>query len=81
MVEDGAFTPVDEDERLSVPRGFRKMLEIPFLEALQGRRSRRFFTGAEIPDGVFAYKSKILPEPLSELERLLVVGACGGGIG
>ena len=34
--------------------------------------------GAEIPDGVFAYKSKSPPGPLSELEKLLVVFACGG---
>jgi hypothetical protein len=34
--------------------------------------------GAEIPDGVFAYKSQHKPAPLSELERLLVVAACGG---
>jgi hypothetical protein len=34
--------------------------------------------GAEIPDGVFAYKSKQEPMPLSELEKLLVVAACGG---
>jgi hypothetical protein len=34
--------------------------------------------GAEIPDGVFAYKSKQDSMPLSELEKLLVVAACGG---
>lgn len=51
------------------------------VEALLGRRSRRFFMGAEIPDGVFAYKSKHGPVPLSELEKLLVVTACGGNTG
>jgi hypothetical protein len=54
------------------------MMSFGLVEALLGRRSRRFFMGAEIPDGVFAYKSKHLPIPLSELERLLVVLACGG---
>lgn len=37
--------------------------------------------GAEIPDGVFAYKSKHAPLPLSELEKLLVVTACAGNTG
>lgn len=59
-------------------RGFRQMLEFPLMEALLGRRSRRFFRGAEIPDGVFAYKSRHDPLPLTELEKLLVVSACGG---
>ena len=46
-----------------------------------GRRARRFFMGAEIPDGVLAYKSRHEPVPLSELEKLLVVTACGGNTG
>jgi hypothetical protein len=54
------------------------MLNFGLVEALLGRRSRRFFRGAEIPDGVFAYKSKHEPMPLTELEKLLVVAACGG---
>jgi hypothetical protein len=36
---------------------------------------------AEIPDGVLAYKSRHKPVPLSELEKLLVVTACGGNTG
>ncbi|MCF8126935.1 MAG: hypothetical protein K9N10_00325 [Deltaproteobacteria bacterium] len=62
----------------SVPPGFQDMLRFGFVDALLGRRSRRFFMGAEIPDGVFAYKSKHPHLPLSELEKLLVVMACGG---
>jgi hypothetical protein len=61
-----------------IPPGFEDMLSFPFIEALLGRRSRRFFMGAEIPDGVFTYKSRHEPVPLSELEKLLVVTACGG---
>ena len=34
--------------------------------------------GAEIPDGVFAYKSAHKPLPLTDLEKWLVVSACGG---
>jgi hypothetical protein len=51
------------------------------MEAIVGRRSRRFFAGAEIPDGVMAYKSKQPIFPLSELEKLLVVSVCGGNTG
>jgi hypothetical protein len=60
------------------PPGFHGIHDFGLIEALLGRRSRRFFMGAEIPDGVFAYKSKQEPLPLSELEKLLVVAACGG---
>jgi len=65
-------------QKLPLPPGFQDMLGFGLVEALLGRRSRRFFRGAEIPDGVFAYKSKHPPLPLSELEKLLVVLACGG---
>ncbi|MFD3001974.1 hypothetical protein ACFS7Z_16500 [Pontibacter toksunensis] len=64
-----------------LPPGFQDMMEFSLVEALLGRRSRRFFLGAEIPDGVFAYKSRHEPVPLSELEKLLVVTACGGNTG
>lgn len=65
-------------KRSGWPPGFQDMLDFGLIEAILGRRSRRFFLGAEIPDGVFAYTSKHPPLPLSELERLLVVTACGG---
>lgn len=35
-----------------------ELLRFPLMESLTGRRSRRFCMGAEIPDGVFAFKSK-----------------------
>lgn len=65
-------------EKLQIPPGFHNIQAFTLLEALMGRRSRRFFRGAEIADGVFAYKSRRALEPLSELEKLLVVTACGG---
>ena len=65
-------------KKLTIPPGFEKMRAFTLLEALLGRRSRRFFRGAEIPDGVLAYKSRHEIEPLSELEKLLVITACGG---
>jgi len=63
---------------MKAPRGFQDMLSFPLVEALLGRRSRRFFMGAEIPDGVFAYKSGCKALPLTDLEKWLVVSACGG---
>ena len=65
-------------EKLMTPPGFQDMLEFSLIEALFGRRSRRFFMGAEIPDGVFAYTSRHKPTPLTDLEKMLVVAACGG---
>lgn len=65
-------------KKTDLPPGFEDMIGFGLLEGLLGRRSRRFFMGAEIPDGVFAYKSQREPVPLSELEKLLVVAACGG---
>ena len=51
------------------------------MEALIGRRSRRFCMGAEIPDGVLAFKSKQKPIPLSELEQLILLSTMGGVTG
>jgi hypothetical protein len=65
------LTPLETESGLENLWGFGLM------EALLGRRSRRFFMGAEIPDGVFAYRSRHDPLPLTELEKLLVVVACG----
>lgn len=65
-------------KKLTALPGFQDMLEFGLIDAILGRRSRRFFLGAEIPDGIFAYKSRHAPVPLSELEKLLIVAACGG---
>jgi hypothetical protein len=61
-----------------MPPGFEKMMGFGLMEAILGRRSRRFFKGAEIPDGVFAHKSKHPSQPLSELEKLVLLTACAG---
>ncbi len=63
---------------MKTPQGLQDMLAFPLMEALLGRRSRRFFMGSEIPDGVFAYKSSQESLALTELEKMLVVSACGG---
>ena len=50
----------------------------PLLDALRGRRSRRFGLGMQIPEGPFAYKSPHAPAPLSESEEaMLAFAACG----
>jgi hypothetical protein len=53
----------------------------PLVEALFGRRSRRFALGDEIPDGPLAYRSRHEPVPLTDLERMLVLSAMGGTTG
>ena len=58
-----------------------ELLEFPLMDALMGRRSRRFCMGAEIPDGVLAFKSKHKPVPLSELEQLILLSTMGGVTG
>ena len=65
-------------KKIEIPPGFQEMMSFPLIEALLGRRSRRFFMGAEIPDGVFEYRSAHKIQPLSDLEKMLVVAACGG---
>jgi hypothetical protein len=51
------------------------------VEALFGRRSRRFTLGGEIPDGPLAYRSRHDPFPLDEPERMLILSAMGGTTG
>jgi hypothetical protein len=47
-------------------RALRELEDFPLVEALFGRRSRRFARGGEIPDGPLAYRSGHEPVPLSE---------------
>lgn len=65
----------------SIPADILSFLNASFLEVLLGRRSRRFFRGAQISDGVFKYKSKHSPLPLSDIEKKLILLACGGNTG
>jgi hypothetical protein len=57
----------------------RHLASFPLLDALFGRRSRRFGLGMTIPDGPLAHSSAYEPEPLSEEERFLLILA-GTGI-
>jgi hypothetical protein len=55
-----------------------RLEQYPFMQALFGRRSRRFGHGMAIGAGPLAYTSRHAPEPLTELEEaLLVFAACG----
>jgi hypothetical protein len=61
--------------------GPNEALNYNLFDALIGRRSRRFFMGAEIPDGYFKYKSKHDLLPLSEIEKTMVITAMTGNTG
>ena len=69
------------DQAMSEIAALRELDAFPLVEALFGRRSRRFALGGEIPDGPLAYRSRHEPVPLTELERMLVLGAMGGTTG
>lgn len=51
------------------------------MQALLGRRSRRFSRGACLSDSPLAFTSRQAPLPLSELEELLVLIAVAGNAG
>ncbi|TDR85273.1 hypothetical protein [Enterovirga rhinocerotis] len=55
-----------------------ELARFPLLDALFGRRSRRFGLGMSIPDGPLAYASRHAPQPLSEAERLVLIAASVG---
>jgi hypothetical protein len=65
----------------NVQQALADLAQFPLLDALYGRRSRRFPLGGEIPDGVLAYRSRHAPLPLTELERLLVLTTMAGTTG
>jgi hypothetical protein len=63
------------------PAGLEDALKFPFVEALFGRRSRRFSLGASIPDGPLEFTSRHAPLPLTDLEQMMVLTAAGGNTG
>lgn len=64
----------------SDPR-LQQIINFPLVNALFGRRSRRFGFGMSIPGGPLAYTSQHEPLPLCELERALLVSAATGVTG
>lgn len=65
----------------SAPDPITDLRDFPLLEAIWGRRSRRFGLGMEIPSGPLAFTSRSEPQPLSELERSILVAAATGVTG
>ncbi len=54
------------------------LFRYPLMEAIFGRRSRRFGLGMEIPSGPLAFKSNKEPLPLTELEEAVLIAAGTG---
>ena len=75
------MTVGDKRNRTDETEALEELAAFPLVEALYGRRSRRFALGGEIPDGPLAYRSRHEPLPLTELERMLVLSAMGGTTG
>jgi hypothetical protein len=63
------------------PDPLADLFDFPLFDALMGRRARRFGLGMEIPSGPLAYRSSAAPQPLSELERAVLVAAGTGVTG
>ncbi len=61
--------------------GFEATRNFTLIDALMGRRARRFALGDKIPDGALQYESRYDPMPLSELERMMVLTAVAGNTG
>lgn len=58
-----------------------EVAQFPLFAAITGRRSRRFPVGGRIPAGALAYTSRRPVQPLSEVERALMVSVTGGVTG
>ena len=66
-------------EQPSIQNWIKQQLEqYPLINALLGRRSRRFGPGMEIPQGPFQYKSQYPPQYLTEEEEALMVFSAAG---
>src|SRR6202142_721432 len=58
-----------------------ELAQFPLFTALTGRRSRRFPVGGRIPAGALAFTSRRPVQPLSEVERALLLSVTGGVTG
>jgi hypothetical protein len=65
----------------AVPEGLKTAASFPLIEAIRGRRARRFAKGARIPDGPLAYASTEAVEPLTELQQMLLLSTVAGNTG
>lgn len=75
----GGSAPVEAAEKAANVSEWNALLnevnQFPLMDALYGRRSRRFGWGMEIPSGPMAYKSELPPTPLDDFERSMIVAA------
>jgi hypothetical protein len=69
------------DKIAQPPRGLVETANFPLIDAIHGRRSRRFAKGASIPDGPLAYTSKQATAPLTELQQMLLLTTVAGNTG
>src|SRR5574341_1466281 len=68
-------------DRKAFPPGFENALRFPLVDAIYGRRARRFSLGATIPDVPLAFSSRHDPLPLSSLEQMMLLCATAGNTG
>jgi hypothetical protein len=59
-------------------KSLHDLLEYPLMQAIFGRRSRRFGLGMQIPSGPLAFESEREAVPLSDLEQSLLIAAGTG---
>ena len=65
----------------TLPRGLVEAASFPLIEAIHGRRSRRFALGAAIPSGPLAFTSQHAPQSLDPLEQMLLLATIAGNTG
>ena len=68
-------------DRSNLPPGLADVTDFGLVEALYGRRSRRFSMGVTSPDNPLGYASKHEPVPLTEVEELVVLNSMAGNTG
>ncbi|MBM9509480.1 hypothetical protein [Actinacidiphila acididurans] len=68
---------ISDQERAAIAA----LLRFPLVAAVNGRRSRRFPVGGSIPAGELAFTSSRPVQPLSEVERALVLAVVTGVTG
>jgi len=69
------------DVHAGLPRGLAEAATFPLIEAIHGRRSRRFAKGATIPNGPLAFSSRYAPEALDSQEQMLLLATVAGNTG
>lgn len=69
------------DSYTPLSRGLVEAATFPLIEAIHGRRSRRFAKGASIPNGPLAYSSKEAPEALDPTQQMLLISTVAGNTG